>query len=124
MLSKLTHFFKKHNTFPFQSILIGWMVAFYGYYLAVNANEFLWFARFGSLTVLFGVIAEFALLQKQFTELYTGLTGQGLAECGSHGITDLSPAKWHSFQSICAHLTVVTGTIIWGFGDWFLLKIT
>jgi hypothetical protein len=35
-----------------------------------------------------------------------------MAEFDSDGITGSSTAKWHSLQSICAHLTVVTGTII------------
>ncbi len=104
----------------FLSILLAWGFAFVGYFLGANYDP-LWFARFGSVIVLFGVVAEFVLLQNQFSELYSSLKGRGAAVYGSSGIPDLTPTKWKRFQSILAHFTVIIGTFIWGFGDWFLL---
>jgi hypothetical protein len=112
---------RKHSSFAFQTILLAWGFSYVGYYLGVNYDP-LWFARFGSVIVLFGIIAEFILLQNQFSALYSSLNGQGAAVFGGTGIPDLTPSKWKRIQSTLAHFTVISGTLIWGFGDWILIK--
>lgn len=86
--------------------------------------DVLWFARFGSLTVLCGVISEYALFKHQQSSLYTALIGQGTTECGNTGIPDLSPEKTHNSLSLISHGVIITGTIIWGFGDEFLKLVS
>ena len=82
--------------------------------------DFIWFARFGALIVLFGVMSEYGLLQKELQTLYQALKGQGASVFGNSGIGDLSPSPLHQRFALCSHITIVLGTLIWGFGDWAL----
>ena len=33
---------------------------------------------------------------------------------------DFMPSRWHNKKSTLLHLTIIAGTIIWGFGDLLL----
>ena len=61
------------------------------------------------------------LLQKELSALYLALKGQGAAEAGNTGIPDLSPKNTHLRLARLSHVVIVMGTIIWGFGEQFLL---
>lgn len=76
-----------------------------------------WFGRFGALVVLFGIISEYALIQKEHAQIYSRLKGQGAAQFGGGGIPDISPTKEHQGLAYIAHFVIVVGTLIWGFGD-------
>ena len=73
-----------------------------------------WFARFGSLVVLFALIGEFSLLKGELSRLYDRL---GNSDDGLVHSKDFTPSRWHQKKSIMLHLAIVSGTIIWGFGD-------
>ncbi|MEO9736424.1 MAG: hypothetical protein ABJF90_05140 [Lentilitoribacter sp.] len=79
-----------------------------------------WFGNFGALVVMFGVASEYSLLQHELKALYSALRGQGAAVCGNDGIPDLSPGKFHSRLALISHLVIVLGTVLWGFGEWYL----
>lgn len=72
------------------------------------------FGRFGSLIVLFAIIGEFSLLKGELFRLYERL---GNSADGFVHTKDYSPSRWHNKKSILLHLTIIAGTVIWGFGD-------
>ncbi|MDG6778162.1 hypothetical protein QCB44_05530 [Thiomicrorhabdus sp. zzn3] len=78
--------------------------------------EPIWFARFGSLVVLFAVMSEYALLHGELDVLYRRLEKVHAED----DMPDLTPSKWHRKKVWLTHVTVVAGTLIWGFGDLFL----
>lgn len=78
--------------------------------------EPLWFARFGSLVVLFALMSEYVLLHSELNSLYARLEGVDQGD----DIPDLSPSKWHRKKVMLSHFTIVLGTLIWGFGDLIL----
>ena len=116
MLIKNKKISMKNKNFPFHCILFSWVVGAIGLMLGVYVSPE-WFGRFGSLIVLFAVMSEYALLQSELNNLYAALKGQGAAQCGNTGIPDLSVGKWHRNQALMSHITIVVGTLIWGFGD-------
>lgn len=70
-----------------------------------------WFQRSGSLCVLFAVLTEYTLFQVHGLLYPTGLiTEDGDILKKKYGIYFRSLTK-------TSHLTVLTGTFIWGFGD-------
>ncbi|MBO1924087.1 hypothetical protein [Thiomicrorhabdus sp. 6S3-12] len=98
-------------------LLLAWVFGIIGMLLGVFLEP-MWFARFGSLVVLFAVMSEYALLHGEFDVLYRKLDKLDVGE----DIPDLSPSKWQRKKVWAAHLTVVVGTLVWGFGDlliWF-----
>jgi len=93
-------------------LLAAWAVGLLGFGLGW-AFEPIWFARFGSLVVLFGVMSEYSLLHQELSVLYKRLDKISWSD----DIPDLSPSKWHQKKIWWSHLTVIVGTVIWGFGD-------
>lgn len=93
-------------------LLLAWASGFIGFVLGW-VLEPLWFARFGSLIVLFAVMSEYMLIHHEFDTLYIRLDKIRAQD----NIPDLSPSKWHRKKVFVSHLTVIIGTIIWGFGD-------
>jgi hypothetical protein len=96
-------------------LLLAWLMAVLGFALGL-LWEPLWWARFGALVVLFGVMSEYALLHGEMDQLYRRLD----AVRWNEDLPDMSPSKWQRKKVWIAHLTVVVGTVIWGFGDLFL----
>lgn len=93
-------------------LLLAWLMAVIGFALGIFLDG-MWFARFGSLVVLFGVMSEYSLLHNELHVLYQRLDKIGPDD----PIPDLSPSKWHHKKVWLSHLTVILGTVIWGFGD-------
>ena len=96
---------RKQTIFIYSCLFGGWMFGLGGAYLGD-----VWFSRFGSAIVLGAVMAEYELLQVQLSQL-TGTRD------GSPGSQFQPPSR---ALSLFAHLSVVLGTFIWGFGDLFL----
>lgn len=83
-----------------------------GFSLAYIFGEGLWFSRSGSVIVLLCAIVEFrlsSLRQKSYEDPKFALK-EGIMTSGM-----LPPEK--KWVSIFAHIQVVVGTIIWGYGD-------
>lgn len=93
-------------------LLLAWFMAIWGLFMGMLLEP-LWFARFGSMVVLFAVMSEYALIHQEFDTLYRRLERISADD----DIPDLSPSKWHRKKVWVAHLTVIAGTLIWGFGD-------
>ncbi|MDX1795570.1 MAG: hypothetical protein R3219_02490 [Hydrogenovibrio sp.] len=93
-------------------LLSAWTMGITGLILGLAISPD-WFARFGSVMVLFAVMSEYTLIHFEFTQLYKNLD----AIKSHENIPDLSPSKWHRKKVWFSHLTVIIGTGIWGFGD-------
>ena len=94
-------------------LLISWLMGAIGFLLGLAITPG-WFARFGSLVVLFSLIGEFSLLKGELSRLYDRL---GNSDDGLVHSKDFTPSRWHAKKSILLHLSIVSGTVIWGFGD-------
>lgn len=93
-------------------ILLSWFCGGLGLFLGLLIEP-LWFARFGSLVVLFSAMSEYALLHSELDRLYARLEKVD----SDDDIPDLSPSKWHQKKVLFTHITLISGTLIWGFGD-------
>lgn len=96
---------------------LAWLMGGVGLILGIVWDP-MWFARFGSLVVLFSVMSEYALIHQELDILYRRLDRISAED----DIPDLSPSKWHRKKVWLSHLTVVVGTLIWGFGDLLFFK--
>ena len=96
-------------------LILAWVAGLVGLLLGL-ALEPMWFARFGSLMVLFSLMSEYFLLHNELNRLYVSLEKVDDAA----NIADLSPSKWHHKKVWLSHLTIILGTLIWGFGDLLL----
>lgn len=97
-------------------LLVGaWVSGLIGLILGILLEP-LWFARFGSVVVLLALMGEYSLIQSQLARLYSQL------EKVEHDddMPDLTPSKWHRKKVLLSHITIVFGTLIWGFGDLLL----
>lgn len=81
-----------------------------------NSHE--WFSRGGALVTLFGIAAEYSLIQIQTKYLSSNFRGVGALSGGK--IDSFSVPTPYPLIQISAHLMVILGTLIWGFGDWCL----
>ncbi|CAN8141170.1 hypothetical protein J3998_04500 [Thiomicrorhabdus sp. 6S2-11] len=93
-------------------LLLSWLFIAIGLITGIVVDG-MWFARFGSVVVLFAVMSEYALLHLELNVLYDRLE----LVMADDDMPDLTPSKWHRKKVWLSHLTVVVGTLIWGFGD-------
>ncbi len=79
-----------------------------------------WLARSGSLMVLFSVIAGYILLgdrDKYHSETLKRHWGERTVD-----FSKIHPSPLHRKLESVSHLTVVIGTVIWGYGDLLLAR--
>ena len=98
-------------------LVLAWLFSIVGFCLEVSMG-FKFFARSGSLMVLFAIVSEYKLLKQEQERIYNLLKGRGAAQAGEKGIPDLAPVPKYKNQVRVAHVTVIIGTFIWGFGDY------
>ncbi|MDX1351456.1 MAG: hypothetical protein R3254_00490 [Thiomicrorhabdus sp.] len=96
-------------------LLLSWLAGLVGLVLGLTLEP-LWFARFGSVVVLFAVMSEYSLLHGELKILYDSLE----ANVTIKEIDDITPSRWHQKKVHLTHITLITGTLIWGFGDLLL----
>lgn len=96
-------------------LLTSWIAGGLGLILGLTLEP-IWFARFGSLIVLFAVMSEYTLLHNELRIIYDNLENNNSIS----KITDITPSRWHQKKMWLTHLTVILGTLIWGFGDLIL----
>ena len=102
--------------YPFGCILISAASLVIFFILGLKFNP-QWFGRGGSIIVLFAVAAEYGLVTLQSAEMEK----QGKLQ----GSWDAPPLRFEmpfpfSKLRTSAHILAIIGTLIWGFGDWFL----
>ena len=98
---------------PGLCLLLAWFMGGLGFLLGLAVSP-LWFARFGSLVVLFALIGEFSMMRGELSRLYDRLSD---SDDGLVHSTDFTPSRWHNKKSLLLHVTAVVGTVVWGFGD-------
>ncbi|MEA3405048.1 MAG: hypothetical protein U9R28_04815 [Pseudomonadota bacterium] len=96
-------------------LILAWLAGLLGLALGILVEP-LWFARFGSVIVLLSVMSEYSLLHGELNVLYQRLEKVD----ADMGMPDLKPSKWHRKKVWMSHITIVAGTLIWGFGDLLL----
>lgn len=97
---------------PLIFLVLSFISLIFGLILGLVFDSML-FARMGSVVVLFGIMCEFSMLKLELALLYKKL------ENGTEN-QNLSPSLWHQNKSYMAHIMVVVGTLVWGFGDLIL----
>ncbi|WP_199450047.1 hypothetical protein [Vibrio harveyi] len=89
-----------------------------------------WFARSGSIVVLLAVIVEFRLSSYIYEDVLKAaqdsakkrgvkVSANPIVQANIDARKTVKPEvpKSRKILSICAHILVVTGTVIWGYGD-------
>lgn len=101
---------KKYNIELLLTVALGFSI----YSLYTTGNDGAWFSRSGSIMVLLSVIAEFQVNVARESSVETSST----VKIGGSGVMvkrELSPR--YKVLAIIAHLEIVLGTIVWGYGD-------
>ena len=96
-------------------LVLSWIVGVIGLFLGISFDP-LWFARFGSLMVLLTAMSEYSLMHSELNILYEQLENHKTIK----EIDDITPSRWHQKKVRLTHITLVLGTLIWGFGDLLL----
>lgn len=104
--------------YPFGCLVVA-AIAFFISLIAGVKCDSMWFARGGSIVVLLGAAAEYGLLQLQQQVLNDRVAGLG--SWGGPVISSLDIPPPFPRLRVAAHIFVVVGTFVWGFGD-ILLK--
>ncbi|MFA5419799.1 MAG: hypothetical protein WC341_15205 [Bacteroidales bacterium] len=108
---------KENNFKPILFLILSWLIVIISIYLEAIWGRSL-FARSGSLMVLFAVIASFSLLKGRDEYHHSKLK----AYSGGKKIDfeEIHPSKKHRYLETFAHINIVLGTFIWGYGDLLL----
>lgn len=99
---------------PRGAITIAVLLGLSGWYLGYKFEPH-WFGRFGALVVLFGVAAEYSLVQSEMANIYQVVKERSGVWNDDHWGLEISNRQKR--LSLLAHIVVVSGTLIWGFGD-------
>jgi len=102
---------------PTVFLLLSWVVVPLSLYLEFVLGADL-FSRSGSLMVLFAAIAEYQLLRVRDSHHSEQL--QTFSEGGRVAFRTFHPSRGHQRQESLAHVSVVLGTLIWGYGTLLL----
>ncbi len=103
----------EHRHLPVFCLLGAWALVVIGFMVGLFGHAHM-FARFGSLVVLVALIGEFSMLRAELRLLYDRLSSD---EDEFVHTRDFTPSRWNNKKLLLLHLTVVAGTLIWGFGD-------
>jgi hypothetical protein len=99
---------------PIVLITMAWLFTMCSLYLEYLYGQNL-FSRSGAMMVLFSMIAEYNLLAVR--DNYHNEKLQLLSKGEKINFKKIHPKKSHQYLETIAHITVITGTIIWGYGD-------
>ena len=102
-------------------VILAVALAFSLYSFLTTGTDGSWFARSGSIMVLLAVIAEFQVNAARESSVETS----SFARIEGAAIVvkrELSP-RYNALAKI-AHIEIVLGTVIWGYGDCFFKSCT
>jgi energy-coupling factor transporter transmembrane protein EcfT len=105
---------KKNNRKPIVFLIIAWLIVLISFYLEAIWGSLL-FSRSGSLMVLFAFIAEYYLLRTR--DKYHGNQLKTFSRGNQVNFEEVHPSKSHQYLEKVSHITVIIGTVIWGYGD-------
>ena len=98
--------------FPLLYLVASWVFGVIGLALGILVEPSI-FGRMGSIIVLFALMSEYTLLKQELNMLHTRLENNSARQY-------LTPSLWHQKKALVTHVTIVVGTLIWGFGDFLL----
>lgn len=105
---------KTNNLMPIIFLIISWLLVLISFYFEAILGSYL-FSRSGSLMVLFAVMAEYNLLRTR--EKYHRDQIRKYSNGNRVNLEEIHPSKTHQYLEKAAHINVVLGTILWGYGD-------
>jgi|SRR5690625_1083407 len=104
--------------YPVSALLLAFLFGGIGLCMGITIEP-QWFSRFGALVVLCGVVAEYRLVKIEMDNIYDVVEKRSGRWNDDHWGLELP--KPNKVLSWTAHLIVGVGTVIWGFGDFFLV---
>ncbi len=105
---------KVKNLKPILFLIGSWLIVFISFYFETIAGSSL-FSRSGSLMVLFAVIANNMLIKGRDKYHHNQLKAYTGGE--KFNFEEIHPSKNHHYLETFAHINIVLGTLIWGYGD-------
>ena len=105
---------KKVEWWEYALLIIGYATLVFFFFFSSFQSDGMWFARSGSLGVIFGAILEynFAYQQQQLNQEI----GHKLGVWNDNPI-DYSDTKFQKVVKAFSHILLVLSTVIWGYGD-------
>ena len=112
---------KKFKTLSNEIILLffAFIWVLFSCFFPLTDDKAMWFARSGAIMVLFSVAVEFKLTKKHKKKINSSmhLAGSGLS-------VTARATKEQTLVGNIAHLFIIIGTIVWGYGDLILISIS
>jgi hypothetical protein len=105
----------KNFYLPLCFLILAWASIAVSFFLEANYGGN-WFMRSGSLMVLFSIVAEFLLLDGRDEYLNQRLSERKEPN-QQKSLDSFHPSQMHKLFEIISHISVVIGTVIWGYGD-------
>ena len=106
-------------TKPTACLILAWAVVFVSLSAEIEFGGN-WLARSGSLMVLFSVMANYVLLQDRDAYHSEKLKQHGAGD-QPVDFSKIHPSRVHQYLESTSQISVVIGTVIWGYGDLFLV---
>jgi len=107
--------------FTTKCLIVAWLTSAFSFYFSTLYGSH-WFSRSGSLIILFSVMAEYQLIIEKQNYIYLLVTkGRIQTEQSIRPKGNFEPSNAHKRKEIATHVSVVIGTLIWGYGDLFIL---
>ena len=104
----------KINRKPIIFLIIAWLLVLLSLYLEIIWRGTL-FSRSGSLMVLFAFIAEYYLLRTR--DRYHSNQLKAYSRGDQVNFEEVHPSKSHQYLEKVSHITIIIGTVMWGYGD-------
>lgn len=105
---------KKVEWWEYTLLIIGYMVLLSFFIFSSYKSDGMWFARSGSIGVIFGAILEYNFAHQQ--QLFNQEIGNRLGVWNDDP-TDYSDTKAQAIIKAFTHILLVLSTVIWGYGD-------
>ena len=101
------------------SLIFFWIFSITAFFLDVwsFSNEINLFARSGALLTLFSIFLEYNLLQKLSLKFPKRKNNEPTFGDVGNAIKHSNPTSYDSKVQLFAHISIILGTLIWGFGD-------
>ncbi len=103
----------KTRIFDIGFLIIAIIVPIISFVISVVLNDAQWFERSGSLTVLFSAIVEY----RQISRSESDKRNKPISELRIDSILPGTQNRFDETIAITGLVTVVLGTIIWGYGS-------
>jgi len=104
---------------PIACLLLAWLMVFISLWANIEFGGN-WLARSGSLMVLFSVMANYVLLKDRDDHHSDQLKQHGTGDLDVD-FSKVHPTRAHQQVELTSQISIVIGTVIWGYGDLILM---